>query len=46
VPTECFWNGYGQQNDLERSRNAGFDTHLVKPVDIQCLIDTIVALEA
>lgn len=25
--------GYGQQNDRERSREAGFDAHLTKPVD-------------
>jgi PAS domain S-box-containing protein len=26
--------GYGQQEDFERSRAAGFDHHLVKPVDV------------
>jgi CheY-like chemotaxis protein len=26
--------GYGQQEDAERSRRAGFDRHLVKPVDV------------
>jgi len=25
--------GYGQPDDLERARAAGFDVHLVKPVD-------------
>lgn len=25
--------GYGQVSDLERSRAAGFDRHLIKPVD-------------
>jgi hypothetical protein len=25
--------GYGQQADRERSREAGFDHHLVKPAD-------------
>ena len=25
--------GYGQEADRERSREAGFDVHLVKPVD-------------
>lgn len=27
-------SGYGQENDLEKSRSAGFDHHLVKPVKI------------
>jgi len=26
-------SGYGQEEDLRRSRGAGFDHHLVKPVD-------------
>jgi hypothetical protein len=26
--------GYGQGGDFERSRAAGFDPHLVKPVDV------------
>jgi CheY-like chemotaxis protein len=30
--------GYGQSEDVERGRAAGFDAHLVKPVDIQCLL--------
>lgn len=29
--------GWGQQEDLRRSREAGFDCHLVKPVDAQAL---------
>ncbi len=29
--------GYGQRDDLERSRDAGFDAHMVKPVDLQLL---------
>ena len=29
--------GYGQQSDLERAREAGFDEHLVKPVSIATL---------
>jgi CheY-like chemotaxis protein len=26
--------GYGQESDRERALSAGFDAHLVKPVDI------------
>ncbi len=30
--------GYGQEDDLQKSANAGFDHHLVKPVDIDALM--------
>ena len=30
--------GYGQQQDRERSLNAGFDHHLVKPIQFDSLI--------
>jgi CheY-like chemotaxis protein len=33
--------GYGREVDRERSRSAGFDVHLVKPVDIDTLIRTV-----
>jgi CheY-like chemotaxis protein len=33
--------GYGQASDRERSRRAGFDVHLVKPVDLNGLLQTI-----
>ena len=35
--------GYGQDSDRERSASAGFDVHLVKPVDVQALQDAITA---
>jgi CheY-like chemotaxis protein len=31
-------SGYGQPEDLRRSREAGFDHHLVKAVDFEVLI--------
>jgi CheY-like chemotaxis protein len=30
--------GWGQAEDRERSRNAGFDAHLLKPVDHEALL--------
>jgi len=30
-------SGYGQPRDVERSRAAGFEEHLVKPVDLEQL---------
>jgi CheY-like chemotaxis protein/two-component sensor histidine kinase len=33
--------GYGQQTDRERSRAAGFDHHLVKPIDFETLVATL-----
>jgi CheY-like chemotaxis protein len=29
--------GYGQEEDVKRADEAGFDTHLVKPVEIERL---------
>ena len=40
--------GYGQPDDLKRSLDAGFDRHLVKPVDpaaIEHLLDQVGAAE-
>jgi PAS domain S-box-containing protein len=34
-------SGYGQQQDRERSQGAGFDHHLVKPVQFNALIETL-----
>ncbi len=33
--------GYGQATDRERSRDAGFDAHMVKPVDLEQLADLL-----
>jgi two-component system, chemotaxis family, CheB/CheR fusion protein len=33
--------GYGQDSDRQRSKEAGFDRHLVKPVDPQRLQDLL-----
>ena len=35
-------SGYGQATDRQRSQSAGFDRHLVKPVDLRRLLDSIV----
>jgi PAS domain S-box-containing protein len=37
-------SGYGQPDDLRRSREAGFDHHLVKPIDFDALM-TLFALQ-
>ena len=34
-------SGYGSEEDVRRSHDAGFDTHLTKPTDIQRLLETI-----
>jgi CheY-like chemotaxis protein len=39
--------GWGQQADQDRAREAGYDAHLVKPVEINALfrlIDRVAAL--
>jgi CheY-like chemotaxis protein/two-component sensor histidine kinase len=33
--------GYGQQHDRERSLRGGFTAHLVKPIDVQQLLDLV-----
>ena len=34
-------SGYGQESDIQESRDAGFTAHLTKPVDVCCLERTI-----
>ena len=38
--------GWGQDDDRQRARDAGFDHHLVKPVDLDVLQDLLRALES
>lgn len=38
-------SGFGQEADLERSRQAGFDRHLVKPLNLKVLSDVIRELQ-
>jgi DNA-binding response OmpR family regulator len=33
--------GWGQDEDRQRSRDAGFDHHFTKPVDIESLLETL-----
>jgi CheY-like chemotaxis protein len=39
-------SGFGMEEDIERSRNAGFHSHLVKPVSFQSLHDIILKIFA
>jgi CheY-like chemotaxis protein len=32
---------YGAEEDRRRSREAGFDAHLVKPVSLRALLETL-----
>jgi signal transduction histidine kinase/ActR/RegA family two-component response regulator len=34
-------SGYGMDRDIQRSRAAGFDAHVVKPIDVDRLLETI-----
>ena len=38
------FTGYGQPSDRSRSEEAGFDHHLVKPVDLEKVIELLDAL--
>ena len=37
--------GWGQTEDRDRTRKAGFDHHLVKPADIRALQSLLTAIE-
>ena len=34
-------SGYGQDDDIRRSKEAGFDHHLVKPIDHDALLSLV-----
>ena len=38
--------GWGQEEDRQQSRDAGFDAHMVKPVDHDLLQDFLASLPA
>jgi signal transduction histidine kinase/CheY-like chemotaxis protein len=37
--------GYGQADDRKRAREAGFDAHFVKPIDVQAVVQAIAAAQ-
>jgi signal transduction histidine kinase len=41
APRLIAMSGYGRKDDLERTRRAGFESHLVKPVDATSLLRAI-----
>jgi two-component system CheB/CheR fusion protein len=43
IPAIAF-SGYGTEDDIDRSRRAGFDRHFTKPVMVSRLIDAILEL--
>jgi DNA-binding response OmpR family regulator len=37
--------GWGQEDDRRRSQEAGFDQHMIKPVDPQALMKLLASLD-
>jgi CheY-like chemotaxis protein len=37
--------GWGQEEDKRRSREAGFNVHLVKPVDLDAFLEVLKSIE-
>ena len=46
IPRMIALTGYGQETDRERSREAGFDLHLVKPVDLDQITTSVAELSS
>jgi CheY-like chemotaxis protein len=46
TPVLIALTGYGQEQDQRRSAEAGFTSHVVKPVDADGLIDLVAGLDA
>ncbi len=38
-------SGFGRESDVKASKEAGFDLHLTKPVDVEALADAIRTLD-
>jgi CheY-like chemotaxis protein len=38
--------GWGQEEDRQKSREAGFNTHLVKPVDDEVILNLLASLSS
>jgi CheY-like chemotaxis protein len=46
TPSLIALSGYAQESDQKRSQEVGFERHLVKPVDVKLLVDSISELQA
>jgi signal transduction histidine kinase/CheY-like chemotaxis protein len=45
APRLVAMSGYGQRDDLERTRRSGFEAHLIKPVDVAVLLRVLARAE-
>jgi CheY-like chemotaxis protein len=45
APTLVAITGYGQEGDRRRAREAGFDRHLTKPIDLGELSEFLAGLD-
>ena len=44
APLLVAMTGYGQEADRRKAREAGFDHHLVKPIDLDALLELLAGL--